>query len=193
MKWIQEEIDITVDLLQSGFTYDQIGKVIGRSRNSVRIKCGRIGNGFEKYKRVDVKECLNCADKIEKFGTKFCSRSCSASFNNKLRPKNINRPETNERVNSKKRDIYHERKQKSCLDDLDKLSKSEIKAIMESQQFWDSDTEFFHQWCLDYDVLLYWEDLHKQMKRQRVIGLIASSVVGASILVAFGAAVLSKF
>ena len=85
------------------------------------------------------------------------------------------------------------RKQKSCLDDLDKLSKSEIKAIMESQQFWDSDTEFFHQWCLDYDVLLYWEDLHKQMKRQRVIGLIASSVVGASILVAFGAAVLSKF
>ena len=89
MRWTDEEIKQTIYFLQEGKTYSEISNITGRPRNAIRVKMGKLGEGINKYKEIEFKKCLNCDDEINGHGLKFCSSSCSAIYNNKLR--NINK------------------------------------------------------------------------------------------------------
>jgi hypothetical protein len=113
MKWTNECINEIINLLQLGKTYFEVSKIIGRSENSIRVKMGRIGETYSKYNDKKLRMCINCGCEIFKFGKVFCSNSCSATFNNKLRTKkNISK---NDKINKRKRHEYHLRKVKKCI------------------------------------------------------------------------------
>jgi len=59
-------------------------------------------------------------------------------------------------------------------------------------QIWDSDTEFFHSWCEEMDVLLYLEELERIEARQRFYGALALGFTTATIVGSFTLAVLSR-
>lgn len=56
-----------------------------------------IGFDLNVYKERKRKICLNCGKELKKGQTKFCSSSCSATFNNKLREVSI---ETKEKISN---------------------------------------------------------------------------------------------
>jgi hypothetical protein len=90
MKWKEEEYRYCIELLKEGKTYEEIGIILGRSKKSIRSKILKSGESYEKYNKKEkiIKVCLNCGDVLEKkHQTKFCSSSCSATYNNKLRDK----------------------------------------------------------------------------------------------------------
>ena len=97
-KWTEEEIIIAKELLEKGLSYKEISEKINRSDMSIRAK---LANEFN-IKRTDYhsfridKNCLNCNKKFNvtkgndrKYNHKFCSNSCSATFNNKKKIKKI--------------------------------------------------------------------------------------------------------
>jgi hypothetical protein len=89
MKWVEEEIEIAKHLLKNGFNFYEIGDKLGRSRDSVRNKMNRLGVTWLSYHDShEVRECLNCHKSfncLKHKRNKFCSSSCSATYNNKLR------------------------------------------------------------------------------------------------------------
>lgn len=85
MKWTEKEIKETISLLKEGKTYGEISDITGRPKNAIRVKMGKLGETYQKYNPTEIKTCLNCNDVIENYGKKFCSQSCSAMYNNKLR------------------------------------------------------------------------------------------------------------
>lgn len=85
MKWTEEELIETINLLKNGKTYEEISKITGRPKNAIRVKLGKLGETYSKYNPKQVKHCLECNNEITKHGIKFCSHSCSATHNNKLR------------------------------------------------------------------------------------------------------------
>lgn len=94
--WTDEEFEICINLLKNGNSYEYISKELNRTYSSVRSKL--ITNGFNKSQYKITKKnkecvCLNCDKKFftkRSKEQKFCSKSCSASFNNKLRLKKEN-------------------------------------------------------------------------------------------------------
>lgn len=84
-KWIQEEVDLAISLLQEKKTYGEIGEILNRSSNSVRVKLNKFGFAYKQENPKEIKQCLNCGNELTGYSEKFCSRSCSATFNNKLR------------------------------------------------------------------------------------------------------------
>lgn len=93
MKWTENEINTIVDLFKSGKSYFQVACSVGRTEASVKQKLNRMGykcNIREKPKKY----CANCEKEItSKDGKKFCSKSCSASFNNRHRPQSQPKPQ----------------------------------------------------------------------------------------------------
>lgn len=87
MKWSVEEIDYCVELVKSGLTYNEISEVTNRTTKAIRVKMNRLGIRYTDYIEPVIKYCINCGEKITNHGEKFCSHSCSAIFNNKLRKK----------------------------------------------------------------------------------------------------------
>jgi hypothetical protein len=88
-KWNKKEEEIAIALLKENKTYDEISLILKRTSNSIRVKLQKLGFGFIKEKRIN-KVCLNCGKEfnVTKLNEKvFCSQSCSATFNNKLRGK----------------------------------------------------------------------------------------------------------
>ena len=85
MKWTEKEIKETISLLKEGKTYGEISDITGRPKNAIRVKMGKLGETYQKYNPSEIKYCLNCGSEIKNSGTKFCSQSCSATYNNKLR------------------------------------------------------------------------------------------------------------
>lgn len=82
-KWKDNEIAEAVNLIKSGLNYFEISEVLNRSEPSVRNKLKRVGESFKKNNPPQIKKCLKCGNLIKKFGNKFCSKSCSATYNNK--------------------------------------------------------------------------------------------------------------
>lgn len=82
MKWTEKEIKQTISLLKEGKNFDEISEITGRPRNAIRVKMGKLGEGVNKYKTVEIKKCLNCNNNVSAHGLKFCSSSCSATYNN---------------------------------------------------------------------------------------------------------------
>jgi len=93
MKWKDEEFEKAVTLLKKGFSYSEIGLKINRGEDSVRGKLQKSGFSYREEQKeisVETRSCLECNKDFEVKKTdskKFCSRSCSAKYNNKLRVK----------------------------------------------------------------------------------------------------------
>lgn len=90
MRWSKsEEIKIIKLLTEENKTYSEIGEVLNRTSKSIKLKLNKLG-----YKQEDfyikpsnyiIKKCLKCCkeyNSLIKEGRKFCSQSCSASYNN---------------------------------------------------------------------------------------------------------------
>jgi 5-methylcytosine-specific restriction endonuclease McrA len=93
MKWSKEEIENCIKLLKAGNTYEKIGTITGRSSKSVKLKLNTLklkSSDFAEEIFYDKVNCLGCDKLIIDLKThsrKFCSSSCSATFNNKLKVK----------------------------------------------------------------------------------------------------------
>ena len=115
MKWVDKEILETKELLALGKTYGEISEITKREKNAIRIKMGRLGIGYQKLNPKLIKKCINCSNEILNYGDKFCSSSCSATYNNKIRPKKEYSKNKNESINKRKRENYRLRKNKVCV------------------------------------------------------------------------------
>ena len=94
MKWTEDKIKILKEGIDNKLTYEEIGNILKIGRNPVRLKAQRLKlkskyiETFEDLK--EIKKCENCEKEFKCLiseDRKFCSHSCSATFNNKLREK----------------------------------------------------------------------------------------------------------
>lgn len=97
-KWNDDEIDLCVELINEGLTYDEIGEKLGRTKQSVRIKLNKLKIFYKLKNNKIEKECLSCGINFISLvseNRKFCSKSCSATINNKLYIKKIKKTSSN--------------------------------------------------------------------------------------------------
>ena len=85
MRWTQKEIDEAIYMIKDGVNYDDIGKSLYRSSNSVRNKLNEYGLNYKQFIKIEDKFCLNCSNKLENSENIFCNHSCAATYNNKNR------------------------------------------------------------------------------------------------------------
>lgn len=95
-KWSEKEEQELLDMLKDGLYYKEIASILNRTQRSVKEKTNKLGytlNSFITKKEII---CLNCGKKIEisarnkkQTNRKFCSSSCSTSYNNKKRDKEV--------------------------------------------------------------------------------------------------------
>lgn len=89
MKWTKEKIEEVIKLVEEGNNFSDIADIVGINHNSIRVKMGKLKISFKKLNPKIVKICIECSKTIVNNGLKFCSSSCSASYNNKLRIKKL--------------------------------------------------------------------------------------------------------
>jgi len=92
-KWTKKEEDIVLKLLKDGNSYLEISDKLNRTKRSIKEKVNKLGYNSKSFS-IKKQKCLNCDNEIDistlnKNERKFCSNSCSASFNNKLRIKKV--------------------------------------------------------------------------------------------------------
>ena len=86
-KWTEKDVDITIELLKNGKSYDEISKIIKKPSSSIRSKLFKIGLKSRDYFFIE-KECLFCKKLYKttrKNKRKFCNHSCSSKYSNKKR------------------------------------------------------------------------------------------------------------
>lgn len=113
-KWTKTEIDTAITLHSNKLSFEKIGEKLNRTPKAVKIKLGRFG--LKQNKRNFYKEtiCLNCNKNFQsliKINRKFCSSSCSATYNNKIRVRKIKKGKKFEN----KRNRYYKIKNNHCL------------------------------------------------------------------------------
>lgn len=87
--WANEEVTKATEMLTSGFTYQEISKVLERTERAVKLKLNKLGMKSSLYALSPITSfsCQVCSTVISDYETsnrKFCSRSCSAKYNNAL-------------------------------------------------------------------------------------------------------------
>lgn len=97
-KWNEKEEVELIELLKKGFLYKEISKILDRSVRSIKEKTNKLGYKSNSFIKKELKKCLECDKEFEislrnkrEKERKFCSKSCSAKFNNKNRDKKINK------------------------------------------------------------------------------------------------------
>lgn len=95
-KWSNKEEEKLLDLLKSGLTYKDISIKLNRSNRSIKEKTNRLGYNSNSFSKKIEKKCLECgeifkvSDRNKRDNKrKFCSNSCSATYNNKNRDREI--------------------------------------------------------------------------------------------------------
>lgn len=89
--WKEDEIVLLNKLLFDGLTYEEIGVKLDRSYRSIKEKCSKLGLSFYKISKIinyENIECLECGEEfkdLKNSNRKFCSKSCSVTYNNKNR------------------------------------------------------------------------------------------------------------
>ena len=92
-RWEENEIKELLEEFINGKTYEDLSIKFNRSKKGIRLKLHNLGYSYKntsKYKTT--KLCLECKKDFEcKISEKriFCSKSCSNSYNNKLRNKTV--------------------------------------------------------------------------------------------------------
>lgn len=95
MKWDNSKESKLIELLKEGKNYDEISILLNKTKKSIICKANKLGYKLSDFS-TQSKTCINCLDDFN-YSTrskhdnerKFCSQSCSASFNNKLRKKKL--------------------------------------------------------------------------------------------------------
>ncbi len=85
MKWTNEKVEILTQLVQSSHRPKEIANTLGFSEKSINCKMNRLGL---KVLFTQTSLCKNCGNLFESYVKDervFCSKSCSASFNNSNR------------------------------------------------------------------------------------------------------------
>jgi len=89
-RWSNEEIKLSINLFNDGKSFKEISTyLICRTERTVQIKLNKLGYISNKRKHI-INNCLQCGDEIETTigeNKHFCSKSCSASYNNVRRKK----------------------------------------------------------------------------------------------------------
>lgn len=86
-RWTKKEFLIAIKLLNEGKSCEDISIVIGRTKKAIWIKLNKEGYSYAEEK-MEIIKCANCNKKITALkveNRKFCSKTCSASYNNKNR------------------------------------------------------------------------------------------------------------
>lgn len=95
-RWTEDEIDECLLLLNEGKNYNYISSKLKRSKKSVEEKLKKLGYSYRKVNKDNSdfkihKDCEYCKTPFVsyiKHNRKFCSQSCSASYNNTLKKAN---------------------------------------------------------------------------------------------------------
>lgn len=93
MKWSKNEEKEMIKYLNERKTYLDISIILNRTKRSVKEKVNRLGFSSKTFRvKTEIKKCLECEKEFEispnnkrEKNRKFCSSSCSTTFNNKLR------------------------------------------------------------------------------------------------------------
>lgn len=92
-KWSEKEFNEALMLLKQGCNYYEIAEILQRSRDSVKNKLYRCNMNYTKHnnhrKNITCVTCKKIINVIKASEQKFCSQSCAASHNNKLRGRKI--------------------------------------------------------------------------------------------------------
>lgn len=86
-RWTPEEFEEAVTLFDDGYSFEDIGKELGRSRDAIKLKLNRNKLKASNNKKY-CKELINCVHCNKEFiaykrdNRRFCSQSCSASYVN---------------------------------------------------------------------------------------------------------------
>lgn len=107
MKWTDEEIKKCISLIEKLGRVRPVSEILGRTEKSIVLKMNRLGINIRNvYFPLQKKNCLNCGNELKRthdFSTrKFCSKSCSGSYNSKDKFKTN---ETKEKIKAKLKGI----------------------------------------------------------------------------------------
>ncbi len=91
MKWTEDEIEKVKSLIKNGLKTTEISTIMGRTAKAIRVKFNKMSYSVLNTKPKIIKICIECGNEINNNGLKFCSQSCSATHNNKLRIKKPSR------------------------------------------------------------------------------------------------------
>lgn len=93
-KWTSEEEKKLIDFLKNGLNYQEISINMNRTSRSIKEKTNKMGYTMNSFTFKKDIICLNCEKCFSVSGRdkrgierKFCSQSCSATYNNKKRLK----------------------------------------------------------------------------------------------------------
>lgn len=82
MKWNKESDEELKKLILLGKKHEDIANIIGATKSSVRNRCYRLGLNVVNHKENQCNNCGNFFIDLISRNRKFCSKNCSASFNN---------------------------------------------------------------------------------------------------------------
>ena len=82
MRWNKDLDEELRKLILIGKKHEDIAQVIGATKSSVRNRCYRLGLNIINHKEYSCNNCSVSFFDLIKSKRKFCSSSCSASFNN---------------------------------------------------------------------------------------------------------------
>lgn len=75
--WTKKDIEIAIELNESGKRFSYIAKTLNRSYSSIRSKLNKLG--YYENRIVKIRKCLNCNIQLKKQKT-FCSLKCGGEY-----------------------------------------------------------------------------------------------------------------
>ncbi len=157
-KWNDIDIHSAIELNQKGKRFDEIGLILNRTKRSVKEKLCKLDLRENKIITTEKTYCYNCGNEIidfKKNKRKFCSRNCSAIYNNKIYPKRKNNEKLSNCINCKKELNYYQFKYCS------KFCESEYKEKIVFQKIENGDITLDSRYYKRYLIKKYGEKCMK--------------------------------
>lgn len=89
-RWSDNDVKKVITLCENGMTYNEISKNIDRTPKAIKEKLNKLGYKQNEDAYYIEKPCLNCGElftSLKSENRKYCSNSCAATINNKIRSK----------------------------------------------------------------------------------------------------------
>lgn len=164
-RWNNDELNKAILLHNKGFKFYKIGIELGRSTKSIKEKLNDLSINENKEVSYENRNCLNCSVTYRSLiseNRKFCSHSCSATYNNNARPKK-------EKIIKKRIRIQKTIKNNKCLncgkDAKNKFCAQKCQHEYKRNEIFkkieNGDTSFFHKQYKAYLIYKYGEKCMK--------------------------------
>ena len=168
-KWTNDEINLSLKLFNDGKSFYDISLILnnGRTERSVQLKLNKLG--YKSYDRLHItKNCLNCNGKINTTineERKFCSKSCSATYNNKKKKKK----KSNKKCINCGKELQN-RNNKYCNNICqNEYQNNEIFKLIESNNLHLNNSSTESRWVKKYLIIKYgekcmkcgWNEIHQ--------------------------------